>query len=101
MWSRCIFAASSDFSVCGPSSKSLAEESTFRISMMLIQFLEAGEIWMNSPPILLQARWNSCPFKGAMMNTCMFLRRIRSAMSCMVKVLPAPEVPRIAMFAFL
>ena len=36
--SRCIFAASSDFSVCGPSKMSLAEESTFRISMMLIQY---------------------------------------------------------------
>ena len=40
-------------------------------------------------------------FNGAMMKMGIPLRRIRRAMSCMVKVLPAPEVPRIAMFAFL
>ena len=38
---------------------------------------------------------------GATINTWIPLRRIRSAMSCMVKVFPAPLVPRIAMFAFL
>ena len=69
--------------------------------MTLIQCGLAGEIWMNSPPTLAQARWNSCPFKGAMIKTGMFLRRILSAINCMVKVLPAPLVPRIAMLAFL
>lgn len=56
---------------------------------------------MNSPPVLRQARRNSCPFSGAMINTWVPFRRIRNAISCKVKVLPAPLVPMIAMLAFL
>ena len=69
--------------------------------MTLMQCGLAGEIWMNSPPTLAQARWNSCPFSGAMIKTGMFLRLILSPINCKVKVLPAPLVPRIAILAFL
>ena len=43
--------------------------STRRMAMMLMHCLDAGLILMNSPPTFLQARKNSCPFKGAIMNT--------------------------------
>ena len=56
---------------------------------------------MNSPPILVQALANSCPLSGAMIKTWIFLRRIRSAISCSRKVFPAPVVPMIEILAFL
>ena len=94
-------AASSESWIPGPSRSSLTDRSTLRISITLMQCGLAGEIWINSPPTLAQARWNSCPFNGAMMKTGMFFRLILNAMSCIVKVLPAPLVPRIAILAFL
>ncbi len=68
IWSRWIFSASSDNWMPGPSSSSFTVRSTCRISITLIQWGLAGETWMNSPPTLAQARWNSCPFKGAMIK---------------------------------
>ena len=51
--------------------------------------------------MLLQALANSCPLSGAIINTCMFFCLIRSAISCIKNVFPEPDVPNIAMFAFL
>ena len=69
--------------------------------MTLMQLREAGEMLMNSPPILAQARWNSWPLSGAIIKTWMPRRRIRVDINCMVKLLPAPLVPKMAIFAFL
>ena len=56
MCSRWILAASMECSTVLPSSCSSTERSVCRISMTLMQLGDAGEIWMNAPPMLEQAR---------------------------------------------